>query len=64
MAKHQKQENIVPYQILKQNIKSYQPRCHRDLDLQVWLDKQKTILVFVHQVIMMTCINIKINVLV
>jgi hypothetical protein len=43
IKRHQKQENTLPYQSVKQNVKSYQPRCHRGLDLQVWLDKQKKI---------------------
>jgi hypothetical protein len=43
IKRHQKQGNTLPEQSIKQNVKSYQPRCHRGLDLQVWLDKQKNL---------------------
>jgi hypothetical protein len=36
-----KQESTLPSQPIKENIQFYQPRCHRGLDLQVWLDKEK-----------------------
>ena len=36
-----KQENSLPDSSLERTIQYYQQRCHRGLDLQVWLDKSK-----------------------
>ena len=36
-------KNILTHQSINEPIEYYQQRCHRGLDLQVWLDKQKNV---------------------
>ena len=41
IKRHSKQDNTPTRQSLRQRIEKYQPRCHRGLNLQIWIDKEK-----------------------